>query len=115
MRCVIDFDGTIRSWTSNEPEKGVKESLTRLKNGGYKISILSCRTSIEFINKEADRIEQTEMIKNYLIKHEIPFDEVLDYDKPIADVYIDDAGIEYSGSNWREIADRLVGEKNEED
>jgi len=55
---------------------------------------------------------QKKFIEAYLKDHDIPFDEILEYDKPIADVYIDDAGIEYNGSNWKEIADRLVGEED---
>jgi hypothetical protein len=107
MRAVVDFDGTIRSWKTGEAEEGVKESLTRLKEAGWTISILSCRTSLEFTGEEEQKRQKTR-IETFLLDRDIPFDEVLEYDKPIADVYIDDAGIEYDGGNWKEIVDRLV-------
>ncbi len=112
MRACIDYDGTIRNWRTGELEEGVKEALTRLREAGYYISILSCRTSKEYADYSGQQI-QKKNIETFLIDNEIPFDEILDYDKPIANVYIDDAGIEYNGNNWEEIADRLAGEKSE--
>jgi hypothetical protein len=111
MRCAIDFDGTLRQWGSGEPEPNAKESIIRMKKAGYRISILSCRTSCEFTDDQEEKQHQKKFIEDYLKKYDIPFDEVLEYDKPIADFYIDDSGIEYK-NNWKEITDRIVNEQD---
>ncbi|KKL03610.1 hypothetical protein LCGC14_2624410 [marine sediment metagenome] len=110
MRAVLDFDNTVRNWETGEPEPGVREAIERLRKKGYYISILSCRTGKEWVGKRNEKMMQKKFIEDFMKEYEIPFDEVLDYDKPIADVYIDDAGIEYK-NNWEEIADRLAGDE----
>ena len=47
--CCIDFDGTITDSAYPEmgtPKKGTKEALQKIKDLGYEIHILSCRTSM---------------------------------------------------------------------
>lgn len=109
-RVIIDFDGTITKYCLNHedgpPQDGVKEALQKLRDMGYYISIFSCRTSIELFKNFIDRSEQQRLMESYLEQHEIPFDEILMYDKPIADFYIDDRNIEFKGK-WEETIEKI--------
>jgi hydroxymethylpyrimidine pyrophosphatase-like HAD family hydrolase len=101
----IDFDGTITNFSypeMGEPQKGVKEALQRLKDLGYTIHILSCRTSIDVNKHPIDRTMAVRDMEDYLKKHEIPFDQVLNKDKPIAHYYIDDRAIGFR-NDWEEV------------
>ncbi len=103
--CCIDFDGTICEWAypnMGEPTKGVKEALEKMKEMDYEIHILSCRTNIEVHKYPIDRQEQVREMERYLHKHKIPFDRVLNENKPVADWYIDDRAIGFRG-NWEDV------------
>ena len=106
---IIDFDGTLCKFMFPKvgpPEPGVKKAIERLKEKGYIIKIHSCRTA-KYWGNNRERIVHIELILKFLTDNEIPYDElILDMDKPIADVYIDDRAIKYDG-NWENIADKL--------
>ena len=97
----LDFDGTIADFkfpSIGEPKKGVKESLQKIKDLGYYIRIFSCRTSHEVFKYPIDRQEQVRLMEKYLDKNEIPYDEVLNLNKPLG-IFIDDSAIGYRG-DW---------------
>ncbi len=108
---IIDFDGTLCKFAFPEVgtvEPNVKTALEILKAKGYTIKIHSCRTAT-YWGSPVERGTHAHKILEFLKKHGIPFDElILDntMDKPIADVYIDDRAIRYTG-NWMEIALKL--------
>lgn len=109
---IIDFDGTLCKFAFpniGPIEPNVKEALETLKAAGYIIKIHSCRTATYWGRKSERRIH-IEAIYNFMVQHKLPYDELItssSMDKPIANVYIDDRGIEYE-NNWLEIARRLT-------
>ena len=107
--CCIDFDGTICEFnypSLGKPKEGVKQSLQKLKDMGYDIHIASCRTNHELKKFPIDRIEEVRAMKAYLDEHEIPYDEVLNVNKPLADWYIDDRAIGFR-DNWEEVVEEI--------
>jgi hypothetical protein len=93
-----------------KPKEGVKEALTRFRDLGYRIHILSCRTNLEIKKYPIDRQEQVRKMEAYLDEHEIPYDEVLNKDKPLALWYIDDRAIGFR-DNWEDVVKEI--EENE--
>ena len=103
----LDFDGTIaqyEGWAVNgrlnlgDPIKGAKEFVEELKALGYNIIIHTCRCSPhsapEAKQQEDPNAWLTGIVKNWLLKHAIPFDEVwIGEGKPHGDFYIDDRAI----------------------
>lgn len=111
---VVDFDGTITDTHyphTGKPQAGVKDSLQKLRDMGFAIRVLSCRTSPELHPEGTrglrQRIQQQMLIVEYLSKFEIPFDEVVLGDKPVAEAYIDDRGINHNG-DWNETLDNTL-------
>jgi hypothetical protein len=108
---AIDFDGTI---VENEyPNIGpLKENAIRcirlLKEIGCYIIITSCRTNTKLHPNLAERLTQVRIIKDFLERNNIPFDEIDDgsQGKVFADVYIDDRAVRFE-NNWEEIV-RIV-------
>lgn len=108
---VIDFDGTISEWGDypepGPPIPGVKEALQALKDKGYEIVVLSARTSDQMSKHSIDKEMQKRTMKEFMDKHEIPYDEVYTGGgKPPAQFYIDDRGIEFNG-DWKEVLNRI--------
>ena len=107
-RIIVDFDGTIINNNVypnfSEPKPGVKEALKKLKEEGYYISIHSCRNSLELTNRPKDA---QKLMEEYLKDNDIPFDEIIEFSKPVADYYIDDRAIEFK-DNWGEIVKRIL-------
>ena len=107
----IDLDNTIAEWAwpdIGEPKKGVKEALKKLKDMGYYIRIYSCRTSEEVFKYPIDRQEQVRKMGNFLDEHKIPYDEVLNVNKPIG-IFIDDSAFRFE-DNWEKIVEEISEE-----
>ncbi len=92
---AVDFDGTI-THDNNYPEKPEKpnerivKALQYAKKIGYYIIIHSCR-----MTPPNDTEEQRELIFNFCIENDVPFDVIWDTPgKPIAFIYIDDRAME---------------------
>ena len=110
---IIDFDGTITDFKfpeMGEPKEGVREALQDLKDAGFEIVILSCRTGDECSTYLIEKKEQVRAMEAYLKRHNIPYDAVLNKDKPIAMYYIDDRAIEFK-DNWGDIAERFKNDQ----
>jgi predicted phosphatase len=109
---IVDFDGTLCKFAFPDVgsvEPNVKEGLQALKNAGYIIKIHSCRTAT-YWNRPDERIKHIMLIEQFMEKNDLPYDElILNMDKPIADVYIDDRAIGYH-RNWEQIAERYDGQ-----
>ena len=106
---VIDFDGTITDhmFPKIGPIKeGAKESLQEIRDLGFEIHICSCRTNHEVSTSIIERLEQIKKMKKFLDDNKIPYDKILNNDKPVAFAYIDDRGIGFR-DNWKETVSEL--------
>ncbi|MCD6435616.1 MAG: hypothetical protein J7L15_04445 [Clostridiales bacterium] len=100
----VDLDGTICDFeypSMGKLKKGVIEALQKLKDDGFYIRIFSCRTSEEVLKYPIDRQEQKRKMEQYLDENEVPYDEVLNINKPIG-IFIDDKAIGFR-DNWAEV------------
>ncbi len=109
---VVDFDQTINSSRYGQlgkPTKGVKEAFQKFKDMGFEIHILSCRTSPDVHRHPIDRQEEVREMIGYLDLYEIPYDVVLNKDKPVAHWYIDDRAIGFRG-DWEVVIKEIENE-----
>lgn len=105
---AVDFDDTISTndiWPkAGAPKDGVREALTSLIEK-FEIVIYTCRMNLTNANRSFHLSE----IKNFLKKHQIPYDKIdmgLE-GKILADFYIDDKAIAFE-DNWAEISEALT-------
>ena len=118
MRICIDIDGTIcetksknQSYSDVNPLPGAIKYIQQLKNEGNTIILYTARnmkTCNNNVGKVIANIGMTTL--SWLKKHNIPFDEIY-FGKPLADVYIDDKGVEYH--RWDKTYERLKKIKKE--
>ena len=92
----IDLDKTIAQDATfpaiGEPIEGAKESLAKLQEMGYNIVIYSCR---------ADSEDGLEFVREWLDKHEIPYDSIFEGEKPFSKYFIDDKAIHFD--SWKNV------------
>jgi len=101
----IDFDGTISEYEGREPgppKPGVRKALRKFKKQGYIICVYTCRTNLVLRETPIACMDEVRMIEKYMNRHSIPFDLVLNNQKPIADIYIDNRAIGYR-DNWDKV------------
>jgi len=114
-RVMIDFDKTIYSaksgWNDgrleDEPFRGAKEAIEKLKKKGYEIVIYTSRAS-EGNAKEYgyDLEDEIQNVKNYLANAGIYFDRITG-DKLAADFYIDDKVVLIKNGNWEAVMSQI--------
>jgi ribonucleotide monophosphatase NagD (HAD superfamily) len=110
---AIDFDGVIhgysKGWNGGEiydpPVEGVAEALQRFKEEGYKIYIYSTRSNKTF--RKTDEPEQKPLMEAYLKEHNIPFDKIWNFGKPMAHIFIDDRALKFEG-DWKQTTDDVL-------
>lgn len=112
MRICIDFDGTIYDWGNDKLIDGAKEGLKKLNENGIEINIFSCRTSHEFRSYPIDRKQEIIFMESFLNENDVPFDRILDVDKPVADLYLDDRAIKID-NNWEEVVTHIINEEKD--
>jgi hypothetical protein len=114
MTVAIDFDGVLhrysRGWLDgsiyDEPVPGSKEALGAMKAKGWKIYIFSTRSN-KLYHKGEDKLQE-EAMKIWLEQHEIPYDRIWNFGKPMADVYIDDRALTFRGQ-WEQTLQEADG------
>lgn len=112
MTIAVDFDGVIHGYSEgfkdgtiyDEPVPGAADALRKLKDEGHKIYIFTTRTNRLFHKK--DYGDQERAIEEYMNKHDIPFDKIWSFGKPMADIFIDDRAVGFRG-NWNETLDEV--------
>lgn len=105
MKIAIDFDGVLhlysKGWNGgaiyDPPVPGAKEAMQQLKQQGHYLLIFSTRTNTIFRKKGEP--DQQKAMEEWLTQHEIPFDKIWTFGKPMADIYIDDRALSFQG-NW---------------
>lgn len=105
---AVDFDGTL----VHEDEQGfyhlmegAKDAMDSLRAQGFKLVIHTCRTGIA--TAEGRLAQEIAIIRQALEHFEIPFDEIYAGEKMVADFYIDDRCVPYTG-NWTATAQEVV-------
>jgi ribonucleotide monophosphatase NagD (HAD superfamily) len=113
MTIAVDFDGVIHGYSKgwnggeiyDEPVPGTKEALEKLRAQKHKIYIVTTRTNKTFGRKETEP-DQKKMIEEYMAKHEIPYDKIWTFGKPMADIFIDDRAISFVG-DWEDTVKQV--------
>lgn len=107
---AIDFDGTLckkqsfkDGFITEIPNEGARDALWAMQKEGYKIVIFSTRLNPK-MRREGD-ISQHNEITNWLIKHDIPYDELSEF-KPSAVAYIDDRAVRFT--DWNDMKNLFV-------
>lgn len=96
---AVDFDGTLVDYDETGaafPVPGAREAMEALRSQGAYLVIHTCRTTIARQKRRLD--QELNFIAETLDAFGIPFDEIYPGDKMVADVYIDDRAISYSGT-----------------
>lgn len=115
MTIAIDFDGVIhaysKGWNGGEiyddPVPGTREALMALKEAKHKIYIFTTRTNKTF-GKRDTSVDQKQMIEEYMAKHDIPYDKIWTFGKPMADIFIDDRALSFRG-DWTDMIEQVKG------
>jgi hypothetical protein len=95
-----DLDGTLAEYNGwqgeeviGEPIKNIVVDLKKEKENGSKIIIHTSRINLE-LHPDYTLEEQVELVKNWLNKNGIPYDEIWQgIGKPMADRYVDDHSV----------------------
>jgi hypothetical protein len=115
----VDFDKTIVEWGPlmgpTPLFKGASEAINRFKKAGYKIIILTSRSSQTWarsvVGADTTAVntflwEQFTYVAKILTDAGIPWDRIT-AEKVPAEWYIDDKAIEFTG-NWDEVVSRIL-------
>lgn len=111
LTIAIDFDGVIHGYSNgwgdgtiyDPPVPGTKEALDAIKAAGHRIYIFTVRTNKIFHKDDKD---QKKAIEDWMKQHELPFDKIWNFGKPMADVFIDDRAIGFRGK-WEDTLAEL--------
>ena len=106
----IDFDDTLirhqeygpYGLLHESPMDGAKEAMNQLKKEGYRITVLTVRLNPSMPGN--DLRWKKWVIRNWMEKNEIPFDEITN-NKPKAVAYIDNKAIKFT--NWKRTLRQL--------
>lgn len=114
---LVDFDQTLYPFGdlfgAKPPLEGAVDAVNAIKNAGFTIIIFTSRMSQAWWSSEGwdhdeARQRQVEYINYVLNRDGIPFDGITGEKIP-AVAMIDDKAIEYDGTNWDAIKERVLG------
>ena len=97
-RACVDFDGTIVEEYVEWPAvpkllPGARAAVQELRDKGWYIIIFSARNNPQMINQKQKYQQMVNLLKEY----QIPYDEIWEYPKPIATIFIDDRNTTFKG------------------
>lgn len=110
---AVDFDGVIHGYSKgwqdgkpyDEPVIGAKEAMNKLLSEGYYVMIYTTRCNPDYL--EGSNIDRVQDVKDYLLKHNIPYSEIYTgKGKPKATMYVDDRAIGFKG-NWSQTIEDI--------
>lgn len=120
MKIAIDFDGVLHGYSKgyqdgeiyDPPVPGAAEAMKKMKEQGHYLYIFTTRTNKIFKKKGDDKDEkyQENQIKEWMAKHDIPYDKIWTFGKPMADLFIDDRAINFAG-NWDDTIETVTNFK----
>lgn len=116
LTVAVDFDGVLHMYSKgfqdgsiyDQPVPGAAQALQALKEKGYKIYIFSTRSNKIFHKKDSG--DQNAAMEAYLKKHQIPYDRIWSFGKPMADIFIDDRAIGFRG-DWQDTLQAVLSFK----
>jgi hypothetical protein len=112
-KVCVDFDGTLFPWgplfnEAAQPEPGAADALRAFAEAGWHIVIFTSRMSRQWLQDAGEsRNDHYAYISGLLKRNNIPYDRILGEKIP-AQAYIDDKAIEYTGTNWDVIKERVL-------
>lgn len=120
MKIAIDFDGVLHGYSKgyqdgeiyDPPVPGAAEAMKKMKEQGHYLYIFTTRTNKIFKKKGDGKDEkyQENQIKEWMAKHDIPYDKIWTFGKPMADLFIDDRAINFAG-NWDDTIETVTNFK----
>jgi len=121
MKIAIDFDGVLHGYSTgwgdgsiyDAPVPGAADAMKKLKEQGHTLYIFSTRTNPIFKKKE-ESADQKKAIEEWMKEHDMPFDKIWTFGKPMADIFIDDRAIGFRGqwdTTLEEVANFKVWNK----
>jgi hypothetical protein len=97
---LVDLDGTLAGdyerpfdpWVIADPRQEVVDDVATVRNNGNRIVVWTCRTSHYWDTNKRNpgREKRFQLIHNWMVKHGIEYDGILDHDKPIFKSYLCD-------------------------
>lgn len=109
----VDFDGTMFPWGpllnyEAEPLPGTVSAIRAFVDKGWKVVLFTSRMSPTWLEDAGESREvHIDYITGLCARYGIPFDYITGEKIP-AQAYIDDKAIEFTGSNWPEIQERVL-------
>lgn len=113
----VDFDATLFPWgplmnKDAQPLPGAAEAVNAFADNGWRVVIFTSRMSPSWLTfAHEDEYTQRAYVAYMLNKYSIPFHEIT-AEKVPAQAYIDDKAIEFNGTNWPQIQERVLGYGN---
>ena len=110
----VDFDATIVPWgplfnTEAQALPGAVDAINELWDSGWQIVIFTSRLSPSWHKHSGEKGNvQRKYVQDTLKRLGIPYSKIT-AEKVPAEAYIDDRAIEFTGDNWPQIAERILG------
>lgn len=102
---LIDFDETITSgWGYDFPPNPDAVRALKILQNKFRITLYSCRA-----NRDINGFDEIELLRDYMAKHDIPYDEIHTR-KPTFYAVIDDRSINPKELPWDAIVDKLLSD-----
>jgi hypothetical protein len=109
----VDFDATLFPWgplfnPDAKPLDGAAEAVRAFAEAGWTVVIFTSRMSRQWLASSGEKREDhIRYIRQLCRDNDIPYSRIIGEKIP-AQAYIDDKAIEYDGTNWDSIRERVL-------